>query len=67
MILVAKDVIEGRHYQESDLGGIDGKKIVMEILPEAGDLERAKEAWRTARIGRPIGASKKEQMVGIET
>ena len=50
LILVAGDVIEGRYWKEGDLVGKDGWKVVTEILLEAGDLERIKEASKAERI-----------------
>ena len=60
------NVIEGRYWKEGDLEGKDEWKVVMEILLQAGDLERAKEASKRERIWRPTGTSKKGQLAGIK-
>ena len=46
LIMAAEDVVEGRYWKGGDLEGRDGWKVLMEILLEAGDLERVKEAWK---------------------
>ena len=64
--MAAGDVVEGRYWKRGDLEGKDGWKVVMEILLEAGDLERVKEATKAERIWRTTGASKEGQLTGIE-
>ena len=66
LILAAGDVIEGRYWKGGDLDGKDGWKAVIEILLEAGDLERAKEASKAEGIRRTTGASKEGQLSGIQ-
>ena len=50
LILAAGDIIEGRYWTEGDLEGKNGWKVVREILLEAGDLQRAKEASIAEKI-----------------
>ena len=50
LILMADDVIEGRYWNGGDLEGKDRWKAVTEILLEASDLERVKEASNKARM-----------------
>ena len=50
LILAAGDIIEERYWKGGDLEGKDGWKAVTEILLEAGDLERVKEASKAERI-----------------
>ena len=59
-------MIEGRYWKGGDLEGKDGWRVEMEILLEAGDLERAKEASKAERIWRTTVASKEGQLSGIE-
>ena len=66
LIFTAGDVIKERYWKEGDLEGKDRWKVVTEILLEAGNIERAKEASKAARIWRTTGVSKEGQLAGIK-